>query len=302
MYHLQKSIEQIKNDNQSGSSGILHQTLQAIRLYLKDTEEEPASVRKVITEALKELLAAFGTMSVLFHFVNHLFLALDRPDKHLELNQYLLGVVRDYEMAWEDAPQRLAHNAYKTIDFQQKTVLVHSNSSAIGHLFSYLKKQQLDVDIIQTESRPAYEGRVLAKQMADLGYQIKLITDANISRYMDQVDMAIVGADSISEDYFINKTGTQLIALACQHFKIPFYVLSDSRKLIPPSVHFPFREAPKPETEILEEPHPNIEAENYYFEEISNALVTAFILEDRVLHGTEISGLLQHTHVSAQLV
>ena len=302
MYHLQKSIEQIKNDNQSGSSEILHQILQVIRLYLKDTDEDPASVRKVVNEALKELLASFGTMSVLFHFVNHLFLAMDHADKHLTLNQYLLGVIRDYEMAWEDAPQRLAHNAYKTIDFQQKTVLVHSNSSALGHLFSYLKKQQVSVDIIQTESRPAYEGRVLAIQLADLGYQVKLITDANISRYMDQVDMAIVGADSISEDCFINKTGTQLIALACQHFKIPFYVLSDSRKLIPQSVHFPFEEAPKSGKEILEEPHPNIEAENYYFEEIPNTLVTSFILEDRILQGTEISNLLQHTQVSAQLV
>src|SRR5690606_29017609 len=126
MYHLQKSIEQIKHDNQSGSSDILHQTLQALRLYLKDTDEDPAAVRKAVTGVLKELLASFGTMSVLFHFVNHLFLAMDHADKHLNLNQYLLGVIRDYEVAWEDAPQRLAHHAYKTIDFQQKTVLVHS--------------------------------------------------------------------------------------------------------------------------------------------------------------------------------
>jgi translation initiation factor eIF-2B subunit delta len=179
---------------------------------------------------------------------------------------------------------------------------VHSNSSALGHLFSYLKKQEISVNIIQTESRPAYEGRVLAKQLADLGYQIKLITDSNISRYMDQVDMAIVGADSISEGYFINKTGTYLTALACQHFKIPFYVLSDSRKLIPPSAHFPYLESPKPEKEILEEPHPNIDAENFYFEEISNDMVTAFILEDQVLKGTEISSLLQQSLLSSQLV
>jgi translation initiation factor 2B subunit (eIF-2B alpha/beta/delta family) len=302
MYQLQKSIELIKEDNQSGSSDILHQTIQAICLYLKGTDEDEAEIRKKVSESLKELLVSFGSMSVLFHFANHLLLAMDQPLKSLKLNRHLLEVIRNYEMDWEDVPQRLAHNAYKFIDFQQKTVLLHSNSSALGHLFSYLKKQEIPVNIIQTESRPAYEGRTLARQLADLGYQIKLITDSNISRYMDQVDMAIVGADSISEDHFINKTGTYLTALACQHFKIPFYVLADSRKLIPKSAHFPFRESPKPDKEILEVPHPNIEAENYYFEEISNGLVTAFILENHVLEGHKISELLQQSEVSAHLV
>jgi len=114
--------------------------------------------------------------------------------------------------------------------------------------------------------------------------------------------MAIVGADSISENYFINKIGTQLIALVCQHFKIPLYVLSDSRKLIPQSVHFPFQEAPKPESEILKDSHPNIEAENYYFEEVSNEMVTAFVLEDRVLQDIQISDILKKSEVSIKLV
>ncbi len=303
MYHLQKSVDLIKADNQSGSSGILHQTIQSVILYLKDTEDDPAAVKRVITQSLKELLGSFGTMTVLFHFVNHLFLAMDHVKNPRELNKYLLEVVHNYENAWEDAPRRVAQNAFKNIEFEQKTVLVHSNSSAIGHLFSYLKKQQIEsVHIIQTESRPAYEGRVLGKQLADLGFPVKLIADSSISRYMDKVDMAIVGADSISESCFINKIGTQLIALVCQHFKIPLYVLSDSRKLIPETVHFPFQEAPKPEAEILEEPHHNIEAENYYFEEVPNEMVTAFVLEDRVLQDIQISDILQKREVSTELV
>lgn len=301
MYHLQKIIEEIKSDNQSGSSEILHQTIQAIRTFLKDTEEEPEVVKQTVTKVLKDILSSFGTMSVLFHFINRVFLAIEYPDNSLKLNPHLLKVIRDYETDWQDAHQRVAQFAFKNIDFQQKTVLVHSNSSAISQLFSYLKKLEIPVNIIQTESRPAYEGKVLGIHLADLGYPVKLITDSNISRYMDQVDMAIVGADTISENYFINKTGTQLIALACQHFKIPLYVLADSRKLIPASVPFPFEETPKSEREILEEPHPNIEAENYYFEEISNAMVTSFILEDRVLQGSEIGALLQNAEVSTQL-
>ncbi len=303
MIQFSKTIEHIKSDNQAGSGEILNRTIQALQVYLKRAEGNDATIKSNLILVLKDLLETFGAMSVLFHFINNLFLVIETKPQNQTLSIHLLDFIRDYQHKWEAVAQNLVQNAFNTIDFQGKSVLVHSNSHTVTQLFTFLKNQGVELSIIQTESRPAYEGVVQGKNLADLGYRIKLITDSNISRYLEHVDLAIVGADSVFENSFINKVGTYLIALACQDFGTSMYVLADSRKFLPRSINIKtYQEHPKPEVEILEENHPNLEPENFYFEELPNNLATAFITEKKAITAMETHELISGHKISSFLL
>lgn len=69
-----------------------------------------------------------------------------------------------------------------------------------------------NIKIIISESRPLYEGRTVAEKIAKLGLSVTLITDAQIGLFVENADMALVGADSILPNGdLVNKAGTYLL-------------------------------------------------------------------------------------------
>ena len=115
------------------------------------------------------------------------------------------------------------------------TVFTHSYSSTIAALFKRLQEKQ--VNAIVTESRPLYEGRKTAEMIAGFYIPVQFVTDAQIGIFVEQADMAMVGADSVLPDgSVVNKAGTYLLALACHDKQVPFYVCYESFKLRDPGM------------------------------------------------------------------
>jgi len=51
--------------------------------------------------------------------------------------------------------------------------------------------------------------------------------------FVGQADVVLVGADAITEQGAVNKTGTHLLALAARAAGVPMYAVADSGKLSP---------------------------------------------------------------------
>ena len=138
-------------------------------------------------------------------------------------------------------------------------------------------------------------GKIQAQFLAGLGYNVTLITDASVALYADMIDMILLGSDAIYKEFFVNKTGSHLIALVSQEFGIPLYVLADSRKIWNKqdltSLSQTISEDPKPPGEIWTDPPDGINPENYYFETIPNKWVDLFITESEAINGKEIRNL-----------
>ena len=135
----------------------------------------------------------------------------------------------------------------------------------------------IEATIFQTESRPALEGRQQARILLRLGLEVNLIVDSAVSRVLPNMDLVLLGADHVTLNYFVNKIGSCAIALACQHFKVPVYVLADSRKFIATG-KVP-DEPLKREEEVWEDAPKGVVIPNYYFESVPNDLVDAFVTE-----------------------
>jgi translation initiation factor 2B subunit (eIF-2B alpha/beta/delta family) len=283
-------FDKISNDHHSGSAEIMNSCIDLLKHYPGKGELKSIKDKNSLLENLIQFKENQKNFFIVQHFLKEIigFLKTD----NLKWQQNLSELIRKYESDWKDVNNRIAAKAHSTIDLNDKTILLHSNSSTVKSFFNYKQTHTSSIKIIQTESRPVMEGRIQAEFLAGAGCQVTLITDAAIGRYAKIADLSILGADAIYKDFFVNKCGSLLIALLCQEYEIPLYVLADSRKLwisqdLSVSSEI-FHEDRKPGDEIWKEPPQNVSIQNLYFDIIPNKFVRLFIMESDCYPGKEI--------------
>jgi ribose 1,5-bisphosphate isomerase len=117
-------------------------------------------------------------------------------------------------------------------------VFTHCHSSTVTRLLAKAKADGKNFSVICTETRPAFQGRITAKEMVDLDIQTMFIVDSAARSYMGDVDLVMVGADAItSEGNVVNKIGSSSIAVLANEARKPFYVVSELLKFDPETLN-----------------------------------------------------------------
>lgn len=110
-------------------------------------------------------------------------------------------------------------------------VLTHSYSSTVSKALQFAYQFGKRPEVYATESRPGEEGVRLVKDLSSRGLQARLVPDIMAPSEMPNVDLVVVGADSVMADgSLVNKIGTARIALFSDTRSIPFYVVSETAK------------------------------------------------------------------------
>ncbi len=117
-------------------------------------------------------------------------------------------------------------------------IFTHCHSSTVTRMIAKAKADGKNFSVICTETRPAFQGRITAREMVELGVQTMFIVDSAARSYMGDVDLVVVGADAItSEGNVVNKIGTSSIAVLANEARKPFYVVSELLKFDPETVY-----------------------------------------------------------------
>ena len=98
----------------------------------------------------------------------------------------------------------------------------------VGMMLREARNRNKDLKIFCPETRPYLQGARLTSSVAyDMGFDVTVITD-NMPAYTMQskkIDVFTSAADSITMDgHVVNKVGTFQIAIAANHFGIPYFV------------------------------------------------------------------------------
>ena len=116
-------------------------------------------------------------------------------------------------------------------------VFTHCHSSTVTHLLGKAKEGGKRFEVVCTETRPVFQGRITAKEMLAIDVKTTFIVDSAARSFMRDADIVIVGADAItSEGNIINKIGTGTIALLAHEARKPFYVVAELLKFDPATV------------------------------------------------------------------
>lgn len=110
-------------------------------------------------------------------------------------------------------------------------VLTHSYSSTVLRALELGMKGGKAFQAYVTESYPGMEGKQLAKDLVQVGVPVKLVADSAVESIISDVDLVLVGADSVLADgSLVHKVGTRNIANAANGREIPLYSACETSK------------------------------------------------------------------------
>ena len=164
-------------------------------------------------------------------------------------------------------------------------VLTHCHSSAVTATLIKAKENDIDFSVIQTETRPKYQGRITARELVSAGIDTTMIVDSAARHLMKEIDFVVVGSDAItSEGNVINKIGTSQVALAAHEARIPFYVVSTLLKFDPVTIYGDFETIEeRDKSEIWENPPKGLKIRNPAFDVTRRDYIHGIITEVGIL-------------------
>jgi ribose 1,5-bisphosphate isomerase len=184
----------------------------------------------------------------------------------------------------EATKERIAEIGSRRIQSSSR-ILTHCHSSTVTYLFERAKKEGKQFEVICTETRPLFQGRITAQELLDLGVNTTMIIDSAVRFFMNKVDLVMVGADAItSEGNIVNKIGTSLVALAANEARTPFYVVSELLKFDPSTIHGEYEKIEeRNRNEIWSDAPSKIEIRNPAFDITRRNFIHGIICEEGII-------------------
>jgi len=270
--------KRILDDNRSGSSEILQQTLHYNKNYLNDPQLDSERLKHLI-QFNKTVVEKFNSMILVRNGLNR---ANDLIKRSVTTKAEAESIKADFNSLMADINQmadRAVINCKVLFDKYPGKIRVatYSNSGIIKKVIEAYKDNIREV--ILSEARPAYEGREMARFITSLGITVAFVTDMLLLEYLQDATLLLLGADAVGMKSFINKAGSGALLDTARDNEIASAVIFESLKigdinnLSKPSDNYPGEEvwpdADKSHIKII----------NKYFEVIQNQKVDYFITD-----------------------
>lgn len=130
---------------------------------------------------------------------------------------------------FKNAQEFINHYVQKTIK-ENQVIFTHCHSSTLAIALIRSHKNKKKFSVINTETRPLYQGHLTSKQLSGAGIKVSMSIDSAILEDIKKSDLVMLGADAITKKGVLNKIGSGLIAKISRDLKKPLYIVSDSWK------------------------------------------------------------------------
>ncbi|GAB4527609.1 MAG: initiation factor 2B [Anaerolineae bacterium] len=239
----------------------------------------------------REILTAQSGMSSLVSLFNRVFFAISAEFDPDAVPLVVRETVHAFLREQEDAQNALRRKAAALLP-ANVCVLTHSSSSTVYHTLLNARKAGRNPRVICLEARPLYEGRQQAKRLADSGIQVTLIVDSAAYANLRDVELVLVGADSLTGEGVVSKVGTAGLAVCAQSLGIPCYFLADTTKLWPAALgEQPIHErAPQ---DVWPDAPENIRIQNRFFDVTPWSAIAGVVTEYGLLSAEEVQAQSQ---------
>lgn len=256
-------LSKLSNNKTSGSNEIL---LELNHLLIKNYDSI-----EFTPELFNNLRQSFPTFEVINKYIltiESLSIQNDRDEILKFIKKFDAGINKSLNKIFDNLVPFLKNNL---------SIITISNSNTVLNILKMISLRFTLNEVFVSESRPQYEGRILAQRLNEQNIYVQLITEAQISQYVHKCDLGLIGADAILKNRdVVNKIGSKLLAINCKHYNKPFYVVAESSKFREDSK---FTQTKKSNNEIWENAPENIKIKNLYFEKIDAELISKIITD-----------------------
>ena len=237
---IKTTAAEIRKLKVQGARNVAIAAIKAIETLSKETRTKTKNeFLAELSGARKILFASRETEPLMRNAVRYIISQVEksRERKVKPLTSIVSVASQQFLADLEDSKEKIAEIGARRLR-NNSVVLTHCHSSTVTHLLKKARDEGKTFEVICTETRPLFQGRITAKEMLKLGVKTTFIVDSAARFFINQVDTVIVGADAItSEGNVINKIGTSIIALTAHEARTPFYVESELLKFDPATVY-----------------------------------------------------------------
>ena len=249
-------LDQILKNKTLGSSELVH--------LLNDYFLSRQNNRVEILQSIPIIKVKLGHFKAVNKYLKNLHSSIQSKKK-------LLKFLENHSSRQKDELEIIFKRIYPRFK-NLKGIITLSRSGTVLEILKLWHQKNKRIKVVVCESRPRFEGRLMAESLAKSGIKTELITDAMTSIYIAKVDAAIIGADVILKNgNIINKVGSKSLALLCKEYRKPLFVVATKSKLSSSNKFKPSREAPK---EVFHKKIKNLSVSNIYFEEVERKFIT----------------------------
>jgi ribose 1,5-bisphosphate isomerase len=172
---------------------------------------------------------------------------------------------------------KFAFNLIKNNDI----IFTHCHSTNVVNALISSYKNGKKFQVINTETRPLFQGRKTAKELAKVGIKVTQYADSGAriaitkSQGNVQVDKILLGADALLKEGVINKIGSGMFSEIAYDNKVPVYIVADSWKFSKKKIPIEQRDL----NEVWDNAPKNVKVKNPAFEFIPKKYISGIISE-----------------------
>jgi len=182
----------------------------------------------------------------------------------------------------------------KVIRQKKLIIYTHCHSGSVTAIIRKASKKKR-IEVHNTETRPLYQGRLTAKELAKARISVQHYVDSSVIEAMKEANLIMIGADAVTFDGVYNKVGSEMVALLAKQYHVPLYVCTSVWKFDPHHEVIEQRKA----SEVWEHPPKGVKIQNPAFEKIPLKLIKRFVCEEGILKPKRFikkaRGRLKHT-------
>jgi len=284
---IRSTAEKIRELKVQGARNVAIAAVKAIQTLAEHTETKTKTQFLVeLKEAQAVLFSSRETEPLMRNAVRWIITqAQDTNTERVEvLSQNVVSKASQFLKDLDSSREQTAAIGAKRIR-NDTVVFTHCHSSTVTRLLAKAKAEGKNFKIICSETRPAFQGRITAKEMLELGVETTFIVDSAARSIMGSVDVIIVGADAItSEGNVVNKIGTSSIAVLANEARKPLYVVSELLKFDPETLNGEFEKIEERSgSEVWSEAPKKLIVRNPAFDVTPNKYIHGLICEEGVI-------------------
>jgi len=289
---LVKKIDAVRNDRRRGAAQLGTAAVKILMAVCKRSESaDLAELKQDVRQTALSLSEARPSMAPIRNWsliFSHRFQQKAKAGISIRTAKQLGALVGEEILEQQQAFILRQVEAARAILRKCRSIATLSYSSTVESILRHALPSGCRVVI--AESRPLMEGRRLFNNLADGFPDLHMITDAQMGVAIPEVDLVLVGADTVLGDLaVVNKTGTYLAALVAQAHSRDFFVAADTYKI---NVTLNSRNCmleSKSGKEVW--PRQQEHCSNVYFDITPGELISGFVTEEGIL---DEAGMKKH--------
>jgi translation initiation factor eIF-2B subunit delta len=219
-------IRDLNLDKTSGASELIKFALEIIKTYLDTIKDDEMDIRKGVLELSRELLNVRPSMAPIINTMGYFLHDLQSYTKKDILKRY-----NSFPLKKERTEKALLSSFNSFLNNYKGK---HLNFMLISYSKTLIKclqeDKRKDFTFYVLEARPLLEGRRTAEILSS-NFETHLITDSSMGKFIDAVDIILLGIDSVLNDgSIVNKIGSHPLACLAANNNKGVFVVGDSFK------------------------------------------------------------------------